>query len=92
MNRSTIGEILAGYGMELHYFTHGENRNTYHVYRKPSRWNVCTLKTPFFTIQNVYDIYLCANEVLVTGNFDDLRVNIPYRFLDKFEIRGFVDE
>lgn len=92
MNRSVIGDKLKEYGMELYHFNYGKRKNTYHVYRKPSRWNECTLKSGFITVRGIEDIYLCANEVLIVGRFGEMKVNIPYTFLKDFIITGWEEE
>lgn len=89
MNRSILGDKLKEAGLKLEL--HKRHNGVYHVYTRPNEWNVCRLHTEYFTIHDFDSIYLCANEILVTGKFDNMNINIPYHHLDFIKIEGFYD-
>lgn len=88
MNRSTIGDYLQEVGFKRHTYTYGARRNTYHVYSKPTD-SECILVTKYCYIKNIEDIYLCTSEIMILGKFGEMKINIPYIYLDDLEIRVF---
>lgn len=87
MNRNVMYDYLKEKGMYA-MFIWADDRKSYHTeFRLQPHQNDCYIITDWGYIRHVQSIHLCMNEVVIVGGFGDLKVNINYKDMQKFEVR-----
>lgn len=92
MNRNMMYEYLKEKGLYA-IFVHRKDGKTYHTeFRLQPHQEECTLITEWGYIRHIYSIHLCQNEIVVESKFGDMKVNIKYSRMEKFEIQIYEKE
>lgn len=85
MNRNMMYDLLKSKGM-YPIFVHRNNAKAYHVeFRLNRNQTDCRIDTDWGYIRHVYSIHLCTNEIVIESRLD-MKVNILYRKIEKFEV------
>lgn len=88
MNRNQMYEYLKSCGM--YPVMHRRTRKTYHMEFRLDRnksYEYTALNFKYGYIRNISSIYLCANEIVVVSKYEDMMINIPYKYLKEVEIK-----
>ena len=85
MNRNVMYDYLESKGMYAIFVHHGKSYHTEFRLDKDSQ-SYCEVITDWGYIRNVYSIHLCTNEVVIESKFGDMKVNVKYSKMEKFEV------
>ena len=88
MNRNTMYEYLLSEGM-YKIFRWADDRKSYHTEFRPNKSSGqidCKVVTDWGYIRHVEAIHLCKNELVIESRFSDMKVNIFYKEIKKFEV------
>ena len=77
-------DVFKEAGLKQSYYNQGSN--TYTTFEKPPEWDGMYISTDKFLIRNIYTIYLCANEMVLTSKLDDMKVNVKYINVERLVI------
>ena len=61
------------------------------VIDKDSDYTDCLIVTDWGYIRHVDAINLCANEIVIEAKYSDMKININYKDIDKFEVKLYED-
>lgn len=93
MNRNMMYEYLLSLKM-YKIFRWADDRKSYHTeFRLNNDENQtdCTIFTDWGFIRHVDSIHLCKNEIVIESKFSDMKINMFYRNIEKFEVKIEVD-
>lgn len=87
MNRNTMYDYLNSLGMKplANYY----NKKMYYiafVADKTNQEEIFEILTDWGYIREAWRISLCSNELVVQGRFSDVKINIKYSSIEKFEV------
>ena len=88
MNRNTMYEYLKSMGM-YQMAVWRESRRKYHmkfVLNNDKKQTYCEIVTDWGYIRDVDTIRLCRDEIVVEAKWSDMKVNIKYKAMKKFEV------
>lgn len=88
MNRNTMYDYLKSLKMYQMSVWH-ESRKKYHmkfVLNSDEEQTYCEIVTDWGYIRDVHTIHLCRDEIVIEAKLSDMKVNIKYRTIKKFEV------
>ncbi len=86
MNRNIMYEYLLSMGM-YKIFRWKDDRKSYHTEFRLNEGQIdCKILTDWGYIRHVESIHLCKNELVIESRFSDMKVNMFYRNIEKFEV------
>lgn len=88
MNRNTMYYYLKEKGL-YSIRRWSDDRNRYHTEFRPNReldQKNITIKFDWGYVRNVKYIWLYASEIVLEGAISDLKINVNYRDIEKFEV------
>ena len=86
MNRNQMYEYLKSLGM-YGIFRWAEDRNSYHAEFVKNNGQIdCRINTDWGYIRHVERIHLCMNEIVIESKYSDMKINIMYKSMEKFEV------
>ena len=97
MNRNLMYDYLMGKGLFLKMIWRDTKKRTpkYHVaftLNKDEDQVDCDLITDWGYIRHIDAFYLCKDEVVIEAKYSDMKVNIKYKSIEKFDVRVYYSE
>jgi len=86
MNRNVMYDYLLSKGL-YKIFIWADDRKSYHTKFRLNMGQIdCTIVTDWGYIRHVESIHLCKNEIVIESQYSDMKINIFYKEIKKFEV------
>lgn len=88
MNRNMMYDYLLSVGM-YKMFQWADDRKSYHVefrLNSDKGQSDCKIITDWGYIRHIHSIHLCKNEIVIESRFTDMKINMNYKDIKKFEV------
>ena len=94
MNRNVMYEYLESKGLFLKVIRTNNSHKYYVTFTidQESDQVDCDLITDWGYIRHIDTFYLCRDEVVIEAKYSDMKVNIKYRNIEKFDVRVHYSE
>ena len=87
MNRNVMYNYLKEIGL-YPIFVHHESGKSYHVeFRTQQQHTYSIIETDWGYIRRFSSIHLCTDEIVIETQIGEMKVNINYKDIKKFEVR-----
>lgn len=89
MNRNVMYDYLKSVGLKALFLWDDGNKRYHTEFRLQPHQSNCDAIFSWGYIRHIFSIHLCANEIVVEGEYGRMKVNVFYRDIDeeKFEVR-----